>query len=182
MKKLHLLPIISLFLFSANSGTAQELKKLTFEEVIKLSEDQSPNALIAKHRFRTSYWQYRSFKAQYIPSLRLSGTYTRLSIMHFKDSSDPQDSSYYYIQTNTVDNLGSLYLSQNIGPTGTTISLRSDLTLEKDIAKNNPVNYITTPVSINITQPIRAYNSLKWDKKIEPKRYDTGKEDIPCCY
>ena len=53
---------------------AQEIKKLTFDEVIKLSEEQSPNALIAKHRFRASYWQYRTFVAQYRPSLTLSGS------------------------------------------------------------------------------------------------------------
>jgi outer membrane protein TolC len=75
-----------------------------------------------------------------------------------------------------LNNLGSLSLSQNIGPTGTVISLRSDLTLEKDIARDKPVNYITTPVTINVTQPIRAYNSLKWEKKIERIRYEQAKK------
>ncbi len=175
MKKSQLFPFIVLFLFSTNPGTAQELKKLTFEEVVKLAEDQSPNALIAKHRFRTSYWQYRSFKAQYLPSLRLSGTTPDFN-NSLQRQFRPSDSSYYYIQTNTINNFGSIYLSQSIGPTGTTISLRSDLTLEKDIEKNDPIDYIATPVSINITQPIRNYNSLKWDKKIEPKRYEQAKK------
>jgi len=52
---------------------AQNVKRLTFEEVIKLAEVQSPNALMAKHRFRASYWQYRTFIAQYRPSLTLPG-------------------------------------------------------------------------------------------------------------
>src|SRR5512133_4182699 len=74
MKKLLLFSMIAVFLFSAKRIDAQEVKKLTFEEVIKLSEEQSPNALIAKHRFRASYWQYRSYKAQFLPSVTLSGT------------------------------------------------------------------------------------------------------------
>ena len=175
MKKIYLFSLIVIVLFTVQKLNAQELKKLTFDEVIRLSEEQSPNALIAKHRYRSSYWQYRSFKAQYLPSLRLSGTtpdFNNALQRQFRSS----DSSNYYIQTNIIDNLGSIYLSQSIGPTGTTISLRSDLTLEKDLEKNSPVNYITTPVSINLTQPIKSYNSLKWDKKIEPKRYDQAKK------
>ena len=71
MKKLLLFSMIAVFVFTANKIDAQEVKKLTFDEVIKLSEEQSPNALMAKHRFRASYWQYRTFVAQYRPSLHL---------------------------------------------------------------------------------------------------------------
>jgi outer membrane protein TolC len=165
---------VSLILLSQNTE-AQSVRTLTFEETIKLAETQSPNALIAQNRFRASYWQFRSYQAQYLPSLRLTGTtpdYNNSLQRQFR----PQDSTYVYIQSNTLNNLGSLSLSQNIGPTGTVISLRSDLTLEKDIARDKPVNYITTPVTINVTQPIRAYNSLKWEKKIEPIRYEQAKK------
>ena len=74
MKKFFVFSIIVSFLFSTLKIDAQDIKKLTFDEVIKLSEEQSPNALMAKHRFRASYWQFRSFVAQYRPSLTLSGT------------------------------------------------------------------------------------------------------------
>ncbi len=74
MKKLLLPVFIAIFLFSVQNAAAQEIRKLTFEEVIKLSEEQSPNALMAKHRFRSSYWQYRTFVAQYRPSLTLTGS------------------------------------------------------------------------------------------------------------
>lgn len=166
--------LVSLILFSQNTE-AQNIRNLTFEETIKLAETQSPNALIAKNRFRASYWQFRSYKAQYLPSLRLTGTTPDFN-NSLQRQFRPSDSTYVYIQSNTLNNIGSLSLSQNIGPTGTIISLRSDLTLEKDIERNKPVNYITTPVSINVTQPIRAYNSLKWEKKIEPVRYEQAKK------
>jgi len=176
MKKLFLATLALFLLSFLNSNAQQELKRLTLDEVIKLAEDQSPNALIAKNRFRTSYWQFRSFQAQYRPALRLSGTTPDFN-NSLQRQFRPSDSSYYYIQTNTINNLGSLSLSQNIGLTGTVISLRSDLTLEKDIAKNDPVDYVATPVSLNITQPVRSYNSLRWDKKIEPKRYEQAKKN-----
>jgi len=167
--------MIAVLVISAKRADAQELKQLTFQQVIKLSEEQSPNALMAKHRFRASYWQYRSYQAQYLPSLTLSGT-----TPDFSNGLDKvyisQTDVYEYKAKNTVSNLGTLSLSQNIGPTGTIISLRSDLTLFRDIEKGLPTNYIANPVSIDITQPIRRYNTLKWQKKIEPVRYDAAKK------
>jgi outer membrane protein len=175
MKKLLLFSLIAMLLFSAKRAEAQEVKKLTFQEVIKIAEEQSPNALIAKHRFRASYWQYRSYQAQYLPSLTLSGTTPDFS-NGLDKVYDSQNDLYIYKPKNTISNLGTLALSQNIGPTGTIISLRSDLTLFKDIQRDLPTNYITNPVSLDITQPIRKYNTLKWQKKIEPVKYDAARK------
>jgi outer membrane protein TolC len=175
MKKLFLFSIITVLLSAANIVNAQEVKKLTFDEVINLAEEQSTNALIAKHRFRSSYWQYRSFKAQYLPSLTLSGTTPDFSNGLDKVYNSQTD-QYEYKSTNTISNLGTLSLSQNIGPTGTVIGVRSDLTLFRDIANSVPTNYITNPISVYITQPIRTYNTLKWQKKIEPVKYEAAKK------
>jgi len=175
MKTLLLISIIAVFLISTKEISAQEVKKLTFQEVIKLAEEQSTNALIAKHRFRASYWQYRSYKAQYLPSLTLSGTTPDFS-NGLDKVYDSQNDLYIYKPKNTVSSLGTMSLSQNIGPTGTIISLRSDLTLFKDVERKLPTNYITNPVSIDITQPIRKFNTLKWQKKIEPVKYDAAKK------
>jgi outer membrane protein TolC len=175
MKKLLLFSLIVVLLFSTKKSFAQEVKKLTFDEVIKIAEEQSPNALMAKHRYRASYWSYRSFQAQYRPSLTLSGTTPDFSNGLDKVYNSTTD-QYEYRAKNTVSTLGSLSLSQNIGPTGTIIALRSDLTLYKDIEKGLPPNFITNPVSIDITQPIRTYNTLKWQKKIEPVKYDAAKK------
>jgi outer membrane protein TolC len=175
MKKLLLFSMIAVLIFSAVKINAQEVKRLTFQEVIKIAEEQSPNALMAKHRYRASYWQYRSFQAQYRPSLTLSGTTPDFS-NGLDKVYDYSTNQYIYRSKNTVSTLGTIALSQNIGPTGTVIALRSDLTLFKDIDKSLPVNYITNPVSVDITQPIRKYNTLKWQKKIEPVKYNAARK------
>ena len=165
--------MIAVLMFSAKKIDAQEVKKLTFSEVIKLSEEQSPQALMAKHRFRSSYWQFRSYQAQYRPSLTLTGTTPDYSNALDKIY-DSGTGEYKYVESNTISNIGSLALSQNIGFSGTTIALQSDLTLFNDLAKDSR-KYITAPISIGITQPIKKYNSLRWQKKIEPLRYETAK-------
>ncbi len=174
MKKLLLLSIVASFLFPIQKINAQELKKLTFEEVIRLAEEQSPNALIAKHRFRASYWQYRTFVAQYRPSLTLTGSTPDYSTAYSRvwNSNTEQ---YDYISTNILQTIGSLSLAQNIGLTGGSLSLQSDLTLENDF-ENDQHKYITAPLSIRLMQPLFRYNELKWEKKTEPLRYESAKK------
>jgi outer membrane protein TolC len=174
MKKSFLFALLILFLYSSFTLKAQEVKRLTFKEVIKLSEEQSPNALMAKHRFRASYWQYRTFVAQYRPSLTLTGTTPDYSYAYDKVWNS-QNESYDYIATNTLSNLGSMSLSQNIGWTGGPVFLNSDLTIFNDFEKDTK-KYITTPLSIGLTQPLFRYNALKWQKKTEPLKFEAAKK------
>ena len=174
MKKFLLYSILVIFISSIDKIEGQEIKKLTFQEVIKLSEEQSPNALMAKHRFRASYWQYRTFVAQYRPSLTLTGTTPDYSNSYDKVWNS-QTNGYDYQATNTLSNLGSLALSQNIGFTGGTIFMNSDLTMFNDF-ENDSKKYITTPLSIGLTQPLFRYNALKWQKKTEPLKFEAAKK------
>ncbi len=174
MKKLLLLSAIGLCLLSFQKTFAQEVKKLTLDEVMRLSEEQSPNALIAKHRFRASYWQYRTFVAQYRPSLTLTGTTPSYSTAYEKVWNSVTQ-SWDYRSTNTLTNLGSLSLSQNIGFSGGSISLNSDLTLFNDF-ENKTRKYITAPLTVGLNQPIFRYNALRWQKKTEPLKYDAAKK------
>ncbi|MBN2666586.1 MAG: TolC family protein [Bacteroidales bacterium] len=175
MKKILLLTAAVLLLFPIRNSYSQELKRLTLDEVMKLAEEQSPNALMAKNRFRASYWQYRTFKAEYRPSLTFTGTTPYYSTA-FERVWNSGTESWDYKSTNILRNLGSLSLSQNIGLTGGTISLDSDLTLENDFERDKR-NFITVPISVGLTQPLFRYNSLKWQKKTEPLRYSAAKQN-----
>ena len=190
MKKVVLFSMMAVFLLTANNIIAQEVKQLTFDEVIRLSEEQSPEALMAKHRFRAAYWQYRTFVAQYRPSLTLTGTTPDYSNSYDKVW-NAQINGYEYRSTNTLSNLGALALSQNIGWTGGTIALNSDFTMFNDYENSANKKYITTPLSISLTQPLFRYNPLKWQKKTEPLKYKTAKQtflsnievgSFTCCY
>ena len=174
MKKLLLCSVIGLLLTNYYKTNAQEIRELTFNDVIKIAEENSPNALMAKHRFRASYWQFRTFKAEYRPSLTLIGTTPNYSTAYDRVWNSVTQ-QYDYRSTNILRNIGSLALSQNIGFTGGTISINSDLTLENDF-ENNTHNYITAPLSIGLTQPLFRYNSLRWQKKTEPLKYDAAKK------
>jgi len=174
MKKIVVIASLLAISFTGSRVFAQELKKLTFDEVIKIAEEQSPQALIAKHRFRASYWSFRSYQAQFRPSLFLTGTAPNYS-NGFLRNYNFNTNLYQYSHVNSVTSSASLALQQAIGFTGTTIALQSNFFHQYDFGYNNRI-FNTTPVSINITQPIRQYNSLRWQTKIEPLKYQTAKK------
>jgi len=152
----------------------QETMRLTLDEVIKLASEQSPNAYMAKHRFRASYWQYRTFVAEYRPTLSLTGNLPDYSTAYSRVwNSNAQQ--WEYASTNVLQTSGNLSLAQNIGLTGGSISLFSDLTYEKNF-ENDAEKYITSPLNIRLTQPIFRYNELKWQKKIEPLKYEQARK------
>jgi outer membrane protein len=156
------------------SVKAQEIKRLTFGEVIKISEEQSPQALMAKHRYRASYWQFRSYQAQFRPTLILTGTIPGYSSGYDKIYNSTTN-EYEYIPKNIITNTGTLSLAQAIGFSGTTISLQSSLLHQYDY-EQNAGQFLATPVSIVINQPIRQYNTLRWQTKIEPLKYETARK------
>lgn len=175
MKNLAKIIFLTLFAFASSSVSSQELRRLTLEDVIRIAEDQSPNALMAKHRFRASYWRYRSFVAEYRPSLSLSGTlpeYNRI----FEKVYNSQTGQEEYVEKNTNNASLSAQLSQNIGLTGGNIFIQSDLTRFDVLGSGGRTQYISSPVSIGVTQPLFRYNSLKWQKKTEPVRYEQAKK------
>ena len=63
-----------IFLAGPLAVNSQDTLPLTLDEALKIAHAQSPDAMIAKHKFRMSYWQYRSFKADYLPEVNLGAT------------------------------------------------------------------------------------------------------------
>ncbi|MBE0677178.1 MAG: TolC family protein [Bacteroidales bacterium] len=153
---------------------SQDVKHLTLDDVVTLAAEQSPNALMAKHRFRASYWQYRTFVAEYRPALTLAGNLPDYSTAYSRVWNSVTE-QYQYASTNVLQTSGSLVLGQNIGLTGGSISLLSDLTYEKDFERGTE-KFITAPLNVRLTQPLFRYNELRWQKKIEPLKYEEARK------
>lgn len=147
---------------------------MTLDDVIVTATEQSPNALINKHNFLVSYWQNRSFKALFLPSLNLSatiGNYNR-SLVALQNY---ETGEINYRVNNNLQNSLSLSLRQNIALTGGTVSLSTSLNRLDQFSGSESVLYNSQPVYINYSQPIKAYNSFKWQKITEPKDFENAK-------
>jgi len=160
--------LIILLIISSFSVSAQENTRwLSLQDVIEIAKKQSPDALMAKHRFRSSFWGYKIFKAEYLPTLILNGTLPSLDKGIRRQEIGGEINYFTY---NTSQEMLNLSLNQKVGITGGTLSVYSNLSRTQD-HNNDASSYFANPINIQYTQPLFQYNDYKWAKKIEPLKY-----------
>jgi len=171
MKQVIIASIILVFLTTNFSTHAQDTVRYTLDEVIKIAQDQSPDAIMAKHRYRQSYWSFKSFKAEYLPSLNLGATLPNLNVS-FDEQYDVTDSSTNFVPKSITNYEVELSLNQKIGFSGGEVFLSSSLRrLDNNLAETT-TQYLTNAISIGIVQPILKYNRYHYERKTKPLLFE----------
>ncbi len=176
MKSMNKSIITSLLLLLFLPGYAQKELMLTLDDALLLAQTQSLQAFLDKNYFLEDYWDYKIFKAGFLPSLTFDSdalSYNNSSSLYYNSSTQ----SYEFARTETMTSDASLYITQDIAATGGSLYVNTDLTRYQNYGDYNYVQYSSTPLSIGYTQDLFAYNSFKWDKKIEPKEYEKAKRE-----
>jgi outer membrane protein TolC len=167
----------ALVLFVIGIGVANGQSLFTLEDIIARSKGQSPASRQAETRKENRYWQYRYYKTNFNPQLRLEGTLP--SYYRRVNQIPQQDGTFRYIPVEQTNNNINLGLEQPIPWTGGLISANSSLGYFRDY--NDPTSlaeqWSGTVMNIQLNQPLFAFNSLRWDKKTEPLRYEESKRD-----
>lgn len=171
MCKLSIVVIFS-FLMVTGLRAQKDTLKITLNQAIDRSQKNSTDAISARHSFRSAYWSYRSYKANYLPSLdfSLNPVLNRsINKITLPDGSDK------FVEQNLLTTQGSLYVKQNVSLTGGSFFLQSDLQ-RLDLFSSKTSSYNATPIQIGYQQSLFGYNSLKWNKRTEPLRYKWAKK------
>ena len=163
--------IISLFAISLAfvSFRAEAQMQYHLKDVVRMAKEKSIMAKQADTRKLNSYWQYRLYQSNYKPQLSLSGT-----LPDFNRSFNPviQPDGTTEFQSVAISNSTlTLSLSQTIAATGGQIFVNSQVQRFDDFDRS-VTRYNGMPFSIGFMQPLFGFNSLKWDKKTEPLRYE----------
>jgi len=162
---------ILFFVNVINYSNSQNIVKFNLQEVIKIAQDQSPDAQIAKHKYRRSYWSYRTFKATYLPGLQLDATLPNINRSINEISA--QDGTTVYTPQSLQSYSVALSVNQKIGITGGEVFLSSGIQrLDNNLSDTSITQYLTNMVNIGIRQPIFHYNPYKWDRLIEPMKFE----------
>lgn len=166
--------LIGLSLFGqAAQPEENDTLRLSLPQVVELAKSNSIAAKQAVTIKETKYWEWKTFKSNYQPQLALSGIlpgYTKTYVQ----VQQPNGSILFQPVHNDNSSL-TLDFSQSIAATGGTIYGTTQLQRFDDFDRNN-VLYNGIPYGIGYTQPILQFNSLKWDKKIEPLKYNESKQ------
>jgi outer membrane protein len=172
--RILLFTAIILIINTSPLHSQDETMVLTLDQALNIAKKQSADALIAKHRFRMNYWQYRSFKADYLPSVNLDAILPDFSRSY---RSVTQDDGTEKFQYNTLGNYSmGMSINQKVGITGGSVFLRSSLQRQDNIFEDTSYSFFqSTPIVVGYTQPIFQYNEYRWARQLEPLKYEKAK-------
>jgi len=172
MKNIFAFLLSILFFSQAYSQT----KELSLKDVIEIAQQQSPNALNARHELRASYWEFRSYKASQLPALSFEGVIPSIN-RAYKSVTNYEDGLQHYVGQSYVSYEGNLKLNQAVSWTGGNVFMQSGLQQVVNYTDSSTINsFLSTPFNIGFNQPLFQYNPYKWSKKIAPLKYEISKK------
>lgn len=178
--------LFSCLLFLGFVSKAQELKPvqgellqqvLTLYDVLNLAHENSLEAFKAKRQYGVGYWEYRAFKSSLLPKIDLNLrplTYNKSVIQRYDSD---QNIDVFRSQQN-LNSYANISATQDIGSTGTNLFINSNFNRLENFGLIENESYNVTPFSVGLIQPIMAFNQFKWNKKIEPLKYEKAKQDF----
>ncbi len=169
----RLLFFLLLILPFCNYGQSQ---KIQLTEAIKIAQKKSPQYVRALNTHQASYWRYRNYVSDFLPQLSLRATVPEYSNAIRRIINDQGD--YIFVEQNQSSIDAALQLEQKIPFTGGAFSINTQLERVDRFGNLKTTNYSLIPFSINYYQNSIFYNPYKWDKKIEPLRYEESKRNI----
>ena len=163
--------LILLATFGHLSMTAQtDTIRLTLDDCIAMARRQSIDAAVALGELRSAYWQWRSYRADLLPEVSLSGTAPSWNKRY--SSYQQADGSLSFVRNDYLGLDGAVNITQKLWPTGGTLSVESSLDyLHQSGSGGSGNQFMSLPVAVTLSQPLFSVNHLKWNRRIEPLRY-----------
>lgn len=149
---------------------------LSLDDAITLAHEQSVAAAMAKNKQKTAYWEYRTFRAEQLPEFSFTGVLPNYRRNY--TSYQMEDGSYKFVRNNNIGLNGGLSMTQIIPFTGGTVALSTSLDYTRQIGEGSTNEFMSVPVAITLSQPILGVNTFKWDRKIEPVKYEESQAEF----
>jgi len=151
-------------------------RNITLMEAISLARTRSVDAAVAANELRTAYWEYRTFRADLLPEVKLTATLPSFTKRY--NSYQREDGSYTFLRDDNLMMNGAVTIDQRIWLTGGTLSLTSSLDYARQLGDGATNRFMSVPVALKLNQPLFAVNDVKWKRRIEPVRYKEARANF----
>ena len=163
-----------LFSFQLTINAQSNKKMLQLGDAVMLVRSQSQASLLAETQKENRFWQWQTYKSNYLPQLSLSGTLPDFN-RSFTPVTQPDGTTEF--QPVSINNSDvQLSITQAVGLTGARLFASSEVNRFDDF-DNDVTRYSGSPFFIGVRQPLFGFNPLKWDREIEPLLYDESKKE-----
>ncbi|WP_307758211.1 TolC family protein [uncultured Mediterranea sp.] len=156
---------------------AQRSLRLSLQRTIAMANDSSLSAFRYQNMYLSGYWEYRSYKAARLPSLTLNLTPSQYYRYITQRYDSQEDVDVYREQQMFSANAG-LSVSQNFDLLGGTFYLNTELDYMRNFGDSKSTQFSTVPIRIGYQQDLLGYNAFKWDRKIEPLKFEKAKRQF----
>ena len=164
--------------FSLASVSAQQTEiTLDLARTVALANDSSLSAFRAKNMYMASSWEYLTFKAARLPSLTLYATPLRYN-RDFTRRYDSEQNIDVYRRQQSLYSYGNLAAQQNFDLTGGTFFVDTELGYIRNFGDQARSQFNSVPIRIGYRQELLGYNRFKWEKKIEPLKFDRAQKEL----
>ena len=156
---------------------AQQPVKLNLKRTIELANDSSLSAFRYQNMYLSGYWEYRTYKANRLPSLTLNlmpAQYYRYITQRYDSNTDTD----VYREQQMFSAGGGLSIKQNFDLTGGTFYVDSDLDYMRNFGETKSTQFSSVPFRIGYSQSLLGYNPFRWDRKIEPLKFEKVKKEF----
>jgi len=173
MRYLYLTIILFTTCNAVLAYTGGDTVRLSLQQVVEMAKQNSIAAKQAVTVRETKYWQWRTFKSNYQPQLSLSGILPGYS-KTTQQVLQPDGTIIFQPVHNDNSSL-QLDFSQTITATGGTVYGTTSMQRFYDFDRRNEL-YNGVPYALGYSQPLFQFNQLRWDKKIEPLKFNESKQ------
>lgn len=151
--------------FNGQWATAQTLDTLTLSELLQLAQEKQIAKSEAVVNARIAALNFAIYQASLKPQIDLNARIPNYS-KTFGEVTQPNGSILFQSVTNNNSSLGIL-MSQQIPKTGGSIYAQTSVQRFDDF-ENSAKRYNGLPIQLTFFQPLFGFNSMKWNKVIEP--------------
>ena len=177
MKWIRFISILCCLIVSFVSAQAQRSICLDLEETIRMANDSSLMAFRNENMYLSGYWEYRTYKAERLPSLSLDlvpSQYYRYITERYDSNLDHD----VFRQQQMFSASGGLVMKQNFDLTGGTFYVESYMEYMRNFGNDKLTQFSSIPFRIGYSQDLMGFNPFRWDKKIEPLKFEKVKREF----
>ena len=170
MKKLILLFAIMSLNLQAHAQITLNLQK-----AIEIANDSSLTAFRYQNMYLAGYWEYRTYKANRLPSMSLNlmpAQYYRYITQRYDSNQDVD----VYREQQMFSASGGLSIQQNFDLTGGTFYIDSELEYMRNFGYTKSTQFSSIPIRIGYQQSLLGFNPFRWERKIEPLKFEKAKK------
>lgn len=167
--------LILLFAIMSLNLQAHAQITLNLQKAIEIANDSSLTAFRYQNMYLAGYWEYRTYKANRLPSMSLNlmpAQYYRYITQRYDSNQDVD----VYREQQMFSASGGISIQQNFDLTGGTFYIDSELEYMRNFGYTKSTQFSSIPIRIGYQQSLLGFNPFRWERKIEPLKFEKAKK------